>query len=70
MCVDPCFLAEKLASGVYWAVNAALKTDKKAETSTRTLQFSRLWGKLFEEYVFEMLRHAVPSDRLIENVML
>lgn len=62
MCVDPCFLAEKLASGFYWAINAAL------DSNDRRLQFSRLWGKLFEEYVFEMLRHAVPPPRLAVNV--
>ena len=38
LCVDPCLLVEKLASGFYWTVNAALDTDK------RRLQFSQLWG--------------------------
>ena len=63
LCVDPCLLVEKLASGFYWTVNAALDTDE------RRLQFSRLWGTLFEEHVLEMLRHAVPPQRLTENVM-
>ena len=62
LCVDPCFLVEKLASGFYWTVNAALDTDE------RRLQFSRLWGTLFEEHVLEMLRHAVPPHRLAEHV--
>ena len=68
LCVDPCLLVEKLASGFYWAVNQALETADKVETSKRRLEFSRLWGKLFEEYVFEMLRHAAPPQRLSENV--
>ena len=63
LCVDPCLLVEKLASGFYWTVNAAL------DTVERRLQFSRLWGTLFEEHVLEMLRHAVPSHRLTANVM-
>ena len=29
LCVDPCLLVEKLASGFYWTVNAALDTDKR-----------------------------------------
>lgn len=62
LCFDPCLLLEKLASGFYWTINAALDTDE------RRLQFSRLWGTLFEEHVREMLRHAVPSGRLVENV--
>ena len=62
LCIDLCFLVEKLASGFYWTVNAALDTDE------RRLQFSRLWGTLFEEHVLEMLRHAVPPSRLVENV--
>ena len=62
LCVDPCLLVEKLASGFYWTVNAALDTDK------RRLQFSQLWGTLFEEHVLEMLRHAVPPHRLAEHV--
>ena len=62
LCIDPCLLVEKLASGFYWTVNAALDTDE------RRLQFSRLWGTLFEEHVLEMLRHAVPGSRLVENV--
>ena len=62
LCVDPCLLVEKLASGFYWSVNAALDSDK------RRLQFSRLWGALFEEHALEMLRHAVPRSRLLENV--
>ena len=61
LCIDPCFLVEKLASGFYWTVNAALDTDD------RRLQFSRLWGTLFEEHVLEMLRYAVPPSRLVEN---
>ena len=62
LCIDPCLLVEKLTSGFYWTVNAALDTDE------RRLQFSRLWGVLFEEHVLEMLRHAVPPNRLVENV--
>ena len=62
LCVDPCLLVERLASSFYWTVNAALDTD------ARRLQFSRLWGTLFEEHVLEMLRHAVPPPRLTENV--
>ena len=61
LCVDPCLLVEKLASGFYWAVNQALDSDG------RRLQFSRLWGKLFEERVLEMLRHAVPPHRMVES---
>ena len=61
LCIDPCLLVEKLASGFYWTVNAALDTEH------RRLQFSRLWGTLFEEHVLEMLRYAVPPNRLVEN---
>lgn len=60
LCIDPCLVVEKLAS--YWSVNQALDTDE------RRYQFSSLWGLLFEDYVLEVLRHAVPSEsRLIEN---
>jgi hypothetical protein len=71
LCIDPCLLVEKLASGFYWTVNQALETADKNETARRRLQFSRLWGSLFEEYVFEQLRLAVPpeSGRLFENVL-
>ena len=71
LCIDPCLLVEKLASGFYWTVNQALETADKNETDRRRLQFSRLWGSLFEEYVFEQLRLAVPpeSGRLFENVL-
>lgn len=61
LCIDPCFVVEKLASGFYWAVNRALDTEE------RRYQFSSLWGLLFQDYVCEMLRHAVPPGRLIES---
>jgi hypothetical protein len=63
LCVDLCFVVEKLASGLYWAVNRAL------DTKERKYEFSSLWGQLFEDYVLTLLRHAIPpaSRRLIEN---
>jgi hypothetical protein len=63
LCVDLCFVVEKLASGFYWAVNQALDTNQ------RRYEFSSLWGQLFEDYVLTLLRYAVPpeSGRLIEN---
>jgi hypothetical protein len=63
LCVDLCFIVEKLASGFYWAVNQAL------DTKQRKYEFSSLWGQLFEDYVLTLLRYAVPpeSGRLIEN---
>ncbi|MEK7994087.1 MAG: hypothetical protein AAB403_09815 [Planctomycetota bacterium] len=69
LCVDPCFVIDKLAAGFYWAVNKALDTGTATETKKRTYYFSSLWGVLFEDHVNRMLRHAVPpeSGRLIEN---
>jgi hypothetical protein len=69
LCVDPCFIVEKLASGFYWAVNQALAVDTSMETKKRTLAFSRLWGHLFEGYVHEVLAQAFPpvSHQLIKN---
>lgn len=69
LCVDPCFLIEKLAAGFYWAVNKALDTGSTEDAKKRTYEFSSLWGYLFEDYVQRLLRYAVPqeSTRLVEN---
>ncbi len=69
LCVDPCFVVEKLAAGFYWAVNKALDTGPSEDAKKRTYQFSSLWGYLFEDYVLRLLRYAVPkeSERLVEN---
>lgn len=51
MCVDPCFLAERIASSFYWSVMNGLDSDERREA------FSSLWGGLFEAYVIDLLRH-------------
>lgn len=69
LCVDLCFVVEKLASGFYWAVNKALAVDDSQSSRSRTYSFSRLWGRLFEDYVIQQLSTAYPaaSRQLVET---
>jgi hypothetical protein len=73
LCFDPYLLAEKLSTGVYWAIQNALGSDGSATAShiaaggdggrtKRTLDFSGLWGLLTEDYVCEVLRYAVGYE--------
>lgn len=64
LCVDSYLLVEKLASGLYWAVNHALSSDRKV-----TLDFSGLWGNLVEDHVLEVLDYAVAPTpvTLVKN---
>lgn len=47
--IDPCFLIEKLGSGIYWKILDSLKSKHEKDT------FLELYGALFEEYVNSIL---------------
>jgi len=57
LCVDPAFIQEKLSSGVYWTVMNGLDADN-AE------RFARLWGRLFEHYLWTLLESIYPANQV------
>ncbi len=61
LCVDPAFLQEKLSSGLYWTLIKSLDHDGG-------VQFARLWGRLFEYYLWATLEATYPRERLWQSL--
>jgi hypothetical protein len=61
LCVDPAFLQERLSAGVYWTIINALDHDDGVE-------FARLWGRLFERYVWEVLESIFPAGSVYRSL--
>ena len=53
VCVDPCFMVEKLSSGIYWTIVNSLKGKKRDNALTA-------FGYLFETYVSQILQQVSP----------
>ncbi|MDQ1638362.1 MAG: hypothetical protein QOF62_1701 [Pyrinomonadaceae bacterium] len=53
VCVDPCFMVEKLSSGIYWTIVNSLKGKKRDNALTA-------FGYLFETYVSRILQQVSP----------
>jgi len=60
LCIDPAFLQEKLSSGVYWTIMNALDPQTREE-------FSRIWGRLFELRLFEILESFSLPDTVYRS---
>jgi len=57
LCFDPAFLQDKLCAGVFWTVMNAFDEQER-------VGFTRVWGRLFEEYVRDLLLSMIPEDRV------
>jgi hypothetical protein len=57
LCIDPAFVQERLSSGVYWTIIKALDADDG-------VHFARLWGRLFEQYLWAVLESIYPAERV------
>ncbi len=60
LCVDPAFLQEKLSSGVFWTVMNALDEGDR-------LRFVRLWGNVFERYLWQVLDSVFTPTRVLRS---
>ena len=61
VCVDPCFMVEKLSSGIYWTIVNSLRGKKRDNALTA-------FGYLFETYVSQILqRVSPPIGMFIDN---
>jgi len=56
-CVDPAFMQERLSSGVYWTIIKTLDAEDG-------VNFARLWGRLFERYLWAVLESIYPPERV------
>lgn len=54
ICVDPCFLVEKLGAGLYWAILNSLKEEEDRNHAFRA------FGYLFEFYVDRIMQQIYP----------
>ncbi len=54
VCIDPCFLTEKLNSGIYWKIIDNLGTNKSV--------FFEVFGHLFELYVRKVLESVCSNQ--------
>lgn len=58
LCIDLPFITQLLTEGVYWtAVETFNRTDRSHGEA-----FLSLWGRLFELYGADLLRHFYPPD--------
>ncbi len=59
LCPVPSLLENTLGTGLYFAL---FDSYKKRDGECRAEQFSRLYGKFLENYVYDLLRTLTPSD--------
>ena len=61
LCIDLCFLVDKLSSGIYWAIHRLL-----SERSNESVEeFMTYRGKLFETYIDDLFRDTYPESSVV-----
>lgn len=53
--IHPCFVQEKLEAGLFWTIFHAMESDAERDA------LFRLWGRLFETYIIEVLSFAAKN---------
>jgi hypothetical protein len=64
LCIDSPFITQLLTEGVFWTMLRAFNGVDRSHGDV----FLSLWGRLFEVYVSDLLRHFYPFDSQLLTV--